>query len=92
MQIKRFEAPTMTEALRLIKKELGPDAVILSARSLSQGKSLFGIKKPAGVEVTAATDTLNDATETQAAETRVVSAAAGGEAQRPERPECFSSH
>ncbi len=78
MQIKRFEAPTMTEALRLIKKELGPDAVILSARSLSQGKSLFGIKKPAGVEVTAATDTLNDAMEAQAAETRVVSAAAGG--------------
>jgi flagellar biosynthesis GTPase FlhF len=36
MQIKRFEAPTMTEALRLIKKEFGPDAVILSARSLSQ--------------------------------------------------------
>jgi flagellar biosynthesis protein FlhF len=78
MQIKRFEAPTMTEALRLIKKELGPDAVILSARSLSQGKSLFGIKKPAGVEVTAAIDTLSSAMETQNAETCVVSAAAGG--------------
>jgi flagellar biosynthesis protein FlhF len=78
MQIKRFEAPTMTEALRLIKKEFGPDAVILSARSLSQEKSLFGIKKPAGIEVTAATDTLNGAMETQALESCAVSAAAGG--------------
>ena len=36
MQIKRFEAKNMTSALRLIKKELGPDAVILSARSLKK--------------------------------------------------------
>ena len=78
MQIKRFEAPTMTEALRLIKKEFGPDAVILSARSLSREKSLFGIKKPAGIEVTAATDTLNDLMATEAVETCAVSAAAGG--------------
>jgi len=34
MQIKRFEAKNMTEALRLVKKELGSEAVILSARSL----------------------------------------------------------
>lgn len=56
MQIKRFEAPNMTEALRMIKKEFGPDAVILSARCLSPEKNLFGVKKPAGIEVTAATD------------------------------------
>jgi flagellar biosynthesis protein FlhF len=72
MQIKRFEAPTMSEALRLIKKEFGPDAVILSAKSLNNEKSLFGIKKPAGIEVTAATDTCN------AVEARSVSIAAGG--------------
>ena len=77
MQIKRFEAPTMTEALRLIKKEFGPDAVILSARSLSQGKGLFGVKKTAGIEVTAATDTLNDDSTTLPIEAKVVSAAAG---------------
>ncbi len=56
MQIKRFEAPNMTEALRQIKKEFGPDAVILSARCLSPEKNLFGVKKPAYIEVTAATD------------------------------------
>ncbi len=56
MQIKRFEASNMTEALRLIKKEFGPDAVILSARNIAPEKSIFGIKKSAGIEVTAASD------------------------------------
>ena len=57
MQIKRFEAKNMTAALRMIKGELGPEAVILSARSLRQGKGFFGSMKYAGVEVTAAIDT-----------------------------------
>jgi flagellar biosynthesis protein FlhF len=57
MQIKRFEARDMTTALRLIKHELGPEAVILSARSLKMENRFLGSVKPAGVEVTAATDT-----------------------------------
>ena len=56
MQIKRFEAKNMTTALSLIKDELGPDTVILSARSLRKGKGFFGSMKYAGVEVTAAID------------------------------------
>jgi flagellar biosynthesis protein FlhF len=56
MQIKRFEAKNMTTALRLIKDELGLDAVILSARSLRKGRGFFGSMKYAGVEVTAAID------------------------------------
>ena len=56
MQIKRFEAKNMTTALGLIKDELGPDAVILSARSLRKGKGFFGSMKYAGVEVSAAVD------------------------------------
>ena len=58
MQIKRFEAKSMTEALRLIKKELGSEAVILSARSLKKESRLLGALKKSGVEVTAATDQL----------------------------------
>ncbi|UCF94368.1 MAG: flagellar biosynthesis protein FlhF [Desulfobacterales bacterium] len=58
MQIKRFEAPNMTAALRLIKDELGPEAVILSARSLKKGRGIFGVIRSAGVEVTAATDSI----------------------------------
>jgi flagellar biosynthesis protein FlhF len=56
MQIKRFEAKNMTTALRLIKDELGPNAVVLSARSLRKGKGFFGSMKYAGVEITAAID------------------------------------
>ena len=57
MQIRRFEAKTMTVALRMVKDELGPEAVILSARSLKKGSGVFGTAKNVGVEVTAATDT-----------------------------------
>jgi len=56
MQIKRFEAKDMTTALRRVKEELGPEAVILSARSLRKGKGFFGSLKYAGVEVSAAVD------------------------------------
>jgi flagellar biosynthesis protein FlhF len=56
MQIKRFEAKDMRTALRLIKKELGPDAVILSARSLKKENKIIGRVKAVGVEVTAAVD------------------------------------
>lgn len=58
MQIKRFEAKNMTEALWLIKKELGPEAVILSARSLKRERGILGTFKKNGVEITAATDNL----------------------------------
>ena len=56
MQIKRFEAKDMRTALRWIKKELGPDAVILSARSLKKENKIIGRRKSVGVEVTAAVD------------------------------------
>ncbi len=56
MQIKRYEARDMTSALRMIKTELGPDAVILSARSLKKENKLLGLVKSVGVEVTAAVD------------------------------------
>ena len=66
MQIKRFEAKNMTSALRLIKKELGPDAVILSARGLKKGNKLWGRVRSTGVEVTAAVDSYQVPAETKA--------------------------
>jgi len=57
MQIKRFEAKTMTAALKMVKDEFGVNAVILSARSLRRSRGLFGIGGDTGVEVTAANDT-----------------------------------
>ena len=56
MQIKRFEAKDMSQALKLVKRELGSDAVILSARSSINKKGLLGSLKKRGVEVTAAVD------------------------------------
>ncbi len=56
MQIKRFEAKNMTEALRKIKRELGSEAVILSAKDLRRENRLLGISRKIGVEVTAAVD------------------------------------
>src|SRR5215470_2531275 len=56
MHVKRFEAADMAEALRLVKLELGPDAVILSTRQIKKGGGAFGIFGRSFVEVTAAVD------------------------------------
>lgn len=51
MQVKKFEAPTIQEALDAIKRELGPDAIILQTKKNKKG---FGLLNGASVEVTAA--------------------------------------
>ena len=54
MQVKVFEAQDMSTGLRKVRKELGPDALILSTRSVRNGK-LGIIGKPV-LEITAAID------------------------------------
>src|SRR5436309_7663403 len=56
MHVKRFEAADMAEALRLVKLDLGPNAVILSTRQIKKGGGAFGIFGRSFVEVTAAVD------------------------------------
>lgn len=51
MLVKKFEAPTIREALLLVKNQLGPDAIILSAR---ENNSSFGLAGKVSVEITAA--------------------------------------
>lgn len=51
MQVKKFEAKSMKEALELVKIHLGPEAIILSAKDTHRGFGLMGEKS---VEVTAA--------------------------------------
>lgn len=46
----------MPEALRLIREEMGPDAVILSTRQVKPGKGVFGLLGRPLLEVTAAAD------------------------------------
>ncbi len=51
MRVKKFEAKNMKDALQMVKNELGPDAVILSARD---NRKSFGLGGQASVEITAA--------------------------------------
>src|SRR5665213_440971 len=51
MQVKKFEAKSMKEALDLVKVHMGPDAIILSAKDSHRGFGLMGNKS---VAVTAA--------------------------------------
>lgn len=51
MQVKKFEARSMKEALEMVKLHLGPEAIILSARDHNKG---FGLVGETSVEVTAA--------------------------------------
>lgn len=51
MQVKKFEAKNMQEALEMVKRSLGPDAVILQAKD---NASKFGIGGKSSIEVTAA--------------------------------------
>lgn len=54
MKMKKFVGQTFKEAIDLVKKELGPDAIILSSKSVKAGP--FGILNKDAVEVTAAID------------------------------------
>ncbi|MBI5444838.1 MAG: flagellar biosynthesis protein FlhF [Deltaproteobacteria bacterium] len=56
MRLKKYQAVDMSEALRMIREELGPDAVILSTRQIKPGKGVFGLLGRPLLEVTAATD------------------------------------
>ncbi|MDJ0808646.1 MAG: Ada metal-binding domain-containing protein [Desulfobacterales bacterium] len=88
MQIKRFEAKNMTEALRQIKRELGPEAVILSAQDIRKENRLLGITRKIGVEVTAAVDGALYEHKHQALPRQAHhSAAAYGRTAKPAQPE-----
>ncbi len=54
MHIKRFEAETMEAALAEVRETLGPDALILSSRTVQRGRGAFGLLARRGVEVQAA--------------------------------------
>ncbi|MCC6276703.1 MAG: flagellar biosynthesis protein FlhF [Oligoflexia bacterium] len=50
MQVKKFEAKSMKDALQLVKQELGPDAIILGFKDNKK----FGLVGRGSIEVTAA--------------------------------------
>lgn len=54
MHIKRFEADSMEAALAAVRAELGPEALILSSRTIRRGRGAFGLLARDRVEVQAA--------------------------------------
>jgi flagellar biosynthesis protein FlhF len=58
MKIKKFAGKNFKEALEMVKKELGSDAIILSSRTIRTGP--MGLLKKETVEVTAALDETAD--------------------------------
>jgi flagellar biosynthesis protein FlhF len=54
MQVKVFEAPDMATGLKMVKEALGPDALILSTRTIRSSK--FGMLGKPIMEITAAVD------------------------------------
>ncbi len=50
MQVKTFKALTMEKALALVKKDLGPDAIILSSRKVPAGSGESGFEVSAARE------------------------------------------
>jgi flagellar biosynthesis protein FlhF len=55
MNLRTFEADSMAEALALVKRELGADAVIVNTRTLREG-GVLGIRARTRVEITAQVD------------------------------------
>lgn len=55
MRIKKYEVFDMKEAMKLIKEELGPDAMILSSRKVVKNNN-FGLFSRPIIEVTAAVE------------------------------------
>src|SRR5579883_2105142 len=55
MRIKRYEAPTIQEALMKVKKDLGPEAVILYTKTFRKGGVLGLFGRPMA-EITAGVD------------------------------------
>jgi flagellar biosynthesis protein FlhF len=51
MQIKKYEAANLKDALEAVKRELGPDAIILQTKTNKKG---FGLLSGGSVEITAA--------------------------------------
>lgn len=52
VQIKKFQAETLQDALQMVREEFGPDAAVLHTRQYER-RALFGLRRQTVVEVTA---------------------------------------
>ena len=73
MNLKRYRVKNIKEALAFIKRDLGPDALIVSTRQVREGKGTFGMFGKKMLEVTAAaSESKKPSAHQNAAETKAV--------------------
>ncbi|MFS0595162.1 hypothetical protein AB1L16_00295 [Peribacillus frigoritolerans] len=63
MKLKKYLAPSMNEAMKRIREELGSDAVILSSKAVYTG-GFLGLFKKRNIEVIAAMDPMSQSIQT----------------------------
>lgn len=56
MQVKKYSASNMQEAIKMIKEDLGSNAIIISTKKIRKGSGAFGMFGKFMLEVTAARD------------------------------------
>lgn len=81
MHVRVFEAEDMNAGLRLVRKELGPDAMILSTKTVKNSK--LGLLGKPTIEITAAID---DVWEQRSAQTQAPASRGVCEKTGPQRP------
>ena len=67
MKIRRFVAPDMRQAMRQVRDEQGPDAVILSTRRLDDGIEIINFGPGSGAQGHAANESVPIAAMVEAA-------------------------
>ncbi len=60
MQVKKYQAINIKEALKMVKNDLGPDAIILSSKTIPPEENSFGLMDKTMIEVTAVVDQNNE--------------------------------
>src|SRR6185295_6291876 len=90
MKMKVFHADTMHDAIRAIKEELGPDALILSTKRVRRGSLPFSLFGRPLLEVTAAIDANADqAASVQRAASAIAQDEAHASGSQPEQAPAF---
>ena len=79
MNLKRYRVNNIKEALKFIKRDLGPDALIVSTRQVKEAKGAFGMFGKTMLEVTAAAgENKKTSGEPTTATTKALEAYSGG--------------
>lgn len=87
MHIKRYTAPSMSDALALVKKDLGDDAVMLASRNIEDEHGNTLIEVTAAVDTPIATSTFKDEETTETPKS--MGQANGGKVAYEAKPKTF---